>query len=87
MLSTRNRYRSWDARLLLWRDPYFLQLFAPDMNVQAEAQQGSSSLPYQAEYRRLRVEAQPPLGDRSLDFDMPRHGGEALLGDDSVERD
>ena len=83
MLSIRNRHYSSDAcRPLPWGDPYILQLFKPDVSPQPEQQSHSSSLVYHAEYRRIRLEASPPLGDRNPDFDLPRRMGGAGRGDD-----
>ena len=83
MLSIRNRhYRSEESRILPWGDPYILQLFDQVMCQPHLAQRDASVTTYRVGYRRIRIEAHPPLGDRGLDFDIPRRLGEDLPGDE-----
>lgn len=70
MLSTQNHhYRLEGRQPLPWGDPYIVQLFTTSSAVEhVNPWHGS----HPSEYTPLRLEAVPPLGDPSPDFEISR---------------
>jgi len=82
MLSIRNRHYELESRQPLpWGDPYIVQLFT----VNGSTSEEQANRWHIGHYARLRLEAAPPLGDPSPDFDVPQRRSSILPGDEVTD--